>query len=88
MQGSALECLLVKYAAALADDNGCAAACQRNLEQRYPGLEVRREEYAELVQSFHAEHIASSFPIPDYVMDVYITASGRVSVVAIHFTAT
>ena len=57
-----------------------AAACQRNLEQRYPSLEEQREQYTELVRAFHAEHIASSFPIPDYVMDVYITASGRVRV--------
>ena len=57
-----------------------AAACQRKLEQRYPSLEEQREQYTELVEAFHAEHIASSFPIPDYVMDVYITASGRVRV--------
>ena len=65
-----------------AEQHCAAAVCQRRLEQAYPGLAQQREQLLDKLRAWHQEHVAQQFPLADYVMDLYLTSTGKVGSLA------
>eukprot|EP00887_Chlorella_sp_A99_P003503 scaffold7.g3503.t1 len=56
-------------------------ACQRDVTQRYHGLEAEAPALERLVRRFYAEQIAGKFPLLDFTYDLYVTTTQQVRLV-------
>mmetsp|Transcript_29442 Transcript_29442/g.83022 ORF Transcript_29442/g.83022 Transcript_29442/m.83022 type:complete len:376 (+) Transcript_29442:188-1315(+) len=59
-------------------DRKVIGVCQRDVTAYFTELQGREDDIADAVLTFHEQHVQGTFPLDDYVMDVFVSKRMRV----------